>query len=179
MHTPVYFHLTFKHHHSQEGRQIWANMLSQLKMKYQSFCINLCFPRCLHPSVRYRRVQSKLQSVCSIQKTTNYPPATSSSRQSQAVPWLDQILTANNCSSFPFHGPGGIMLLLLSAKQYLAPCKSMKNLHKEREMRPLTHMHVLLLLAVLQNMGLDQGGGQWRPRRVPENRRESQRGWRS
>lgn len=60
------------------------------------------------------------------------------------------------------------MLSLLSAKQYLAPCKSMKNLHKEREMRPLAYMHVLLLLAVLQKtIGFHQGGGQCLPRRVP------------
>lgn len=180
-HTPIYFHLTFKHHHSQEGSQTRANVLSQLEIKYQGFCINLCFPHCLHPSVRYRGVQSKLQSVCSIQKTANYPPAASISRQSRAVPWLDQTLAANNYSSFPFHSPGGITLLLLPAKQYLAPCKSMKNLHKQREMRPLTYMNVLVLLAVLQKIrSLHQGGRQCLPQRVAvRDRRDSQKGCRA
>lgn len=59
------------------------------------------------------------------------------------------------------------MLLLLSAKQYLAPCKSMKNLHKEKEMRPLTYMHILVLLAVLQKIrSLHRGGGQYVSQRV-------------
>lgn len=112
--------------------------------------------------MRHRRVQRKLQSVCSVQKTANFPPAASSSRQSQ----VDQTLAANNYSSSPFHSPGGFMLLLLSAKQYLAPCKSMKNLHKEREMRPLTYIHILVLLAVLQIRSLYQGEGQCVPQRV-------------
>lgn len=85
----------------------------------------------------------------------------------QGSPKLDQTLAANNYSSSPFHSPGGFMLLLLSAKQYLAPCKSMKNLHKEREMRPLTYIHILVLLAVLQKIrSLYQGEGQCVPQRV-------------
>ena len=32
IHTVLYFHLTFKHHHSQERRQTLARVLSQLKI---------------------------------------------------------------------------------------------------------------------------------------------------
>lgn len=123
-----------------------SNMSKCVKLplnQIPGFLYQPLFPTLSLPFSEIQKRNCKVFALSKKQKTA------SSSRQSQAVSWLDQTLAANNYSSFPFHSPGGTMLLLLSAKQYLAPCKSIKNLREEREMRPLTSMHVLVLLAML------------------------------